>query len=86
VSGSAAPSLTGRDLAVLRAVAAGRCELSGRNSPVLTVDGRCFCDQLAAPRLTLAGLITPAGEHRAPATLTLAGRAVVAGAPTSSGR
>ena len=80
MSGSAASLLSRRDVALLRAIAAGRCELSGRNAPVLTVDGRCFCDQLAALRLTLAGLIAPAGERWAPAALTHAGRAAVAGA------
>ncbi len=57
-----------RDRAVLRAVAAGRCELSGE---CLRVDGLGCCDQFTGLRLTQAGLIaaidgaarlTPSGE------------------------
>ncbi|GLZ29417.1 hypothetical protein Lesp02_16070 [Lentzea sp. NBRC 105346] len=48
-------ALSHRDRAVLRAVAAGRCELSGRS---LLVDGMGCCDQFVGPRLTEAGLIS----------------------------
>lgn len=72
-----AVELSHRDAALLRAIAAGRCEVAGDGGLVLTVDGRCFCDQLAAPRLTGAGLIAPAGARRAPARLTAAGQAVL---------
>ncbi len=67
----------GRDVALLRAVAAGRCELLSGSLPVLWVDGRVFCDTGAALRLLQAGLLavpTP-GAGRAPARLTPAGRA-----------
>jgi hypothetical protein len=69
-------TLSNRDRAVLRAVAAGRCEVSG---DVLVVDGLCFCDQFACPRLTAAGLIT-ADAAPGPAQLTASGRALLAAA------
>jgi hypothetical protein len=63
-------TLTGRDRAILRAVATGHAEL-GIGS-VLYVDGRFCSDQAAAWRLTSAGLIAAAkgatGE-RVPAVL-----------------
>jgi hypothetical protein len=49
--------LTNRDRAVLRAVAAGRCEMSS-SSHALVVDGFCFSDQFTGIRLTQAGLIS----------------------------
>ena len=57
-----------RDRAVLRAVAAGRCQLAGA---CLVVDGLNCCDQFAGRRLSDAGLIkaTPG-----PAQLTPAGQ------------
>jgi hypothetical protein len=81
--GAAAPaaplstSLSRRDLAVLRAVAAGRCQMSGASGGSLTVDGLCCCDQFAAPRLTGAGLIAAAGPQPGPARLTASGRAAL---------
>jgi hypothetical protein len=74
--------LSGRDAALLRAVANGRCELEPGPMPVLYVDGRIFCDTAAAQRLVLAGLVA-APEHeplRVPARLTDAGRAELAAA------
>lgn len=56
-----APTLTFRDLAILRAVAAGSAELADGAGADLFLDGRCCCDQLAAHRLASAGLIAPAG-------------------------
>lgn len=53
-------SLTGRDRAILRAVARGNAELAGGAEPDLFIDGRCCCDQSAAHRLARAGLIAPA--------------------------
>ncbi len=70
-----------RDLALLRAVAAGRCELSRRGGLVLFVDGRCCCDQSAAHRLTREGFIAlerKVASDRVPAELTPAGRALLA--------
>jgi hypothetical protein len=69
--------LSGRDAALLRAVAGGRCELEPGPMPVLYVDGRIFCDTAAAQRLVLAGLVAAPEEERrrVPAQLTEAGRA-----------
>ena len=69
--------LSGRDAALLRAVAGGRCELEQGPMPILYVDGRMFCDTAAAQRLVLAGLVAaPERERRrVPARLTDAGRA-----------
>lgn len=71
-----ATPLSQRDRAVLRAVAAGRCEIAqtfGRN---LVIDGMWFTDQFAGPRLTQAGLII-AGPQGGPAQLTASGRALL---------
>lgn len=75
---SVAP-LTYRDRAVLRAVAAGRCEISAASGGVLVVDGLCFSDQFAGPRLTSAGLIAAAAGS-GPARLTPSGHALLAAA------
>jgi len=69
--------LSHRDLAVLQAVAAGRCEMSGACGGSLTVDGLCCCDQFVGPRRTTAGLIAAAGPQRGPARLTASGRALI---------
>ena len=50
-------TLSGRDRAILRAVAAGGAELALGAEPDLFLDGRCCCDQPAAHRLVRAGLI-----------------------------
>lgn len=64
--------LTPRDRAVLRAVAAGRCEFhAGR----LLVDGIGCCDQFIGRRLANAGLIA---AQPGPARLTESGRALIA--------
>jgi hypothetical protein len=77
--GTSTATLTGRDRAILRAVAAGGAELLIGAEPDLLLDGRCCCDQVAAHRLTHAGLIAPtltAGVgQRVPACLTPAGAA-----------
>lgn len=67
-------TLTHRDRAVLRAVAAGRCEISGSS---LLVDGLCCADQFAGLRLTSAGLIS---TRPGPAALTSAGYDMLAAA------
>ncbi|TCO53097.1 hypothetical protein [Actinocrispum wychmicini] len=64
-------SISYRDRAVLRAVAAGRCELAGE---CLRVDGIGCCDQFAGLRLTQAGLIAAADG---PARLTPTGEALL---------
>ena len=68
-------TISHRDRAVLRAVAAGRCEITGQ---CLRVDGLSCCDQFAAMRLAQAGLIT--GSEQEPARLTPSGQALLAAA------
>jgi hypothetical protein len=73
-------NLTGRDRALLRAVAAGRCDIAPGAVPDLRVDGRWFCDQPRAHALLAAGLLARAGTgaRGAPtAVLTRAGRAAL---------
>ena len=78
---TATEPLSGRDRALLRAVAAGRAELIGGCEPDLLIDGLCCCDQYAAHRLARAGLIRPAAPaaigQRVPAELTAAGAAAL---------
>jgi len=64
-------TLSGRDRAILRAVAAGGAELQLGSEPDLFFDGRCCCDQSAAHQLVRAGFI-------AAATLGLVGQRVTA--------
>ena len=71
-------SVSQRDRAVLRAVAAGRCHVSGGATVALLVDGLGCCDQFVGSRLTAAGLITVPGPRAEPARLTAAGRALLA--------
>ena len=71
-------TLSGRDRAILRAVAAGGAQLQLGSEPDLFLDGRCCCDQAAAHLLVRAGLI-------AAATLGLVGERVAA-AITPAGR
>jgi hypothetical protein len=70
-----AATLSHRDRAVLRAVAAGRCVVAGLQDAALRIDGLFFADQFAGPRLTAAGLITASAVG--PARLTPAGRAAL---------
>jgi hypothetical protein len=51
-------TLSGRDRAILRAVAAGGAQLRLGTEPDLFLDGRCCCDQSAAHHLVRAGLIS----------------------------
>jgi hypothetical protein len=71
--------LSHRDRAVLRAVAAGRCEISCATGCGMVVDGRFLSDQFAGPRLTAAGLIDT-GPQDGPARLTASGQALLAAA------
>jgi hypothetical protein len=71
------PNLTGRDRALLRAVAAGRCDIAPTGIPDLRVDGRWFCDQPRAYVLLAAGLLARADGAPATALLTSAGRAAL---------
>lgn len=69
--------LSGRDRAILRAVARGNAELAWGVEPDLFFDGLCCSDQAAAHRLANAGLIAPVTlcevGQRVPACLTTAG-------------
>jgi hypothetical protein len=74
-----------RALAMLRAVAAGRAQISRGSEPDLFVDGLPCCDQAAARALVHAGLVCPerlgpAGD-RVPAALTPAGFLLLASRP-----
>lgn len=72
--------LNGRDRALLRAIAAGRCEFRGGCEAVLLVDGLACTDFAAARRLIDAGLVTPPVVQvpLAPASLSPAGRSSLA--------
>ena len=74
MSGEQPLQICGRDRAVLRAVAAGRCELSPDCEPVLIVDGVRYADSGVAKRLIAAGLVVKP-VNSAVAQLTPAGRA-----------
>jgi hypothetical protein len=67
----------GRDRAVLRAVAAGRCQLRAGCEPLLVVDGVGCADSAVARRLIAAGLLAPPTRSAARAELTIAGRAAL---------
>ncbi|GAB3476475.1 hypothetical protein [Amycolatopsis cihanbeyliensis] len=76
---------TARTLAILRAVAAGRVQLTRGSEPDLFVDGMACCDQFTAHLLVHDGLIAPAPWPEAaaslvPAVLTEAGSAVLTAA------
>jgi hypothetical protein len=79
--GTGTSRLNGRDRAVLRAVAAGRCRLGAGWQPVLLVDGLVCADSGAGRRLVAAGLIDPPDPARplGPASVTALGRRVLAG-------
>jgi hypothetical protein len=80
--------LNHRALAMLRAVDAGRAELSYSQEPDLFIDGVPCCDQFTAHALAHDGLIEPAYTanigQRVPATLTAAGAAAIAPAPAAA--
>jgi hypothetical protein len=71
-------TLSGRDRAILRAVAAGGAEITLGVEPDLFFDGLCCCDQSAAHYLVRADLIGSATlglvGQRVAAVLTSAGR------------
>jgi hypothetical protein len=68
-------TLSGRDRALLRAVATGRCTLGNGWQPVLLIDGLACTDSAAGHRLVAAGLINPPDPDRAlaPAIITSLG-------------
>lgn len=67
----------GRDRAVLRAVAAGRCQLRAGCEPLLLVDGVACADSGVARRLIGAGLVAAPVGVADRARLTGAGHAVL---------
>ncbi|WP_158850812.1 hypothetical protein [Saccharothrix deserti] len=74
--------LNHRARALLRAIGAGRAEVTRSSEPDLKVDGLLCCDQVTAHELAHAGLVRPAqpetSEPWVRAELTPAGRAVLA--------
>ena len=72
-----ATALTPRDRAVLRAVRAGRCLLSGAAGVRLTVDGLGCSDQFVGQRLVVAGYLAAPGPVPGPAQLTASGLALL---------
>lgn len=80
--------VTSRALAMLRAVAAGRAEMSCSVEPDLFVDGLACCDQATAHALAHQHLIAPARPgivgRRVPVRLTEAGCHLVARSPEAA--
>ena len=74
------PRLSGRDRAVLRAIAADRCTVADDTCHSLTIDGLCFCEQFAGVRLADAGLVEASGPAPLRPHLTEAGRSLLAAA------
>ncbi|GAA4851295.1 hypothetical protein GCM10025787_38090 [Saccharopolyspora rosea] len=73
--------LNQRERSTLRAVAAGRVEMTSGSEPDLFVDGLCYSDQATAHGLVHKGLLKP-GSYRGPrasAVLTDIGRAMLNG-------
>ena len=73
--------LTHRAMAMLKAVADGRAQMSCSCEPDLFIDGFACCDQMTAHALARGGYLRPAVENatgRVPAELTEAGRAALA--------
>ncbi|MEV6879252.1 hypothetical protein [Amycolatopsis sp. NPDC051128] len=83
-------TLNRRALAMLRAVGAGRAELTCSCEPDLRIDGLPCCDQATAHELARAGLIRPAGGpvvavgQWTRAELTADGRLALAGTPAAA--
>ncbi|WP_410574445.1 hypothetical protein [Amycolatopsis sp. cmx-4-61] len=78
-------AIAGRTEALLLAVAAGRCGISGGSEPDLFVDNLPFCDQYTAHAVCHAGLVHAVErvsiDRRTRAELTAEGRAVLASLP-----
>ncbi len=70
-------TMSGRERALLRAVAAGRCQFRGGCEPVLLVDGMACADWSVARRLVESGLLESPDLRvpLAPARLTETGQA-----------
>ena len=80
--------LTHRTRAILRAVGAGRVQISLSCEPDMFVDGLACCDQVIARGLAHAGLVRPARPgsvgQRVPAVLTPRGADRLAAEPTAA--
>ena len=78
------PAVNHRVLAMLRAVAAGRAQLTCSAEPDLFVDGVPCCDQFTAHVLAHEGLVRPdqpgSPGQLVPAVLTRSGHELVTGA------
>lgn len=74
-------AVCGRDRAVLRAVAANRCQLRAGCEPLLLIDGVACADSGVARRLMAAGLIAAPVAVAERARLTAAGRAALGAVP-----
>ncbi|HTK65075.1 MAG TPA: hypothetical protein VL595_21990 [Pseudonocardia sp.] len=70
-------TLSYRDRAILKAIANGRCTVSGSHASTLTIDGLRCADQFVGPRLADAGLIVTDGQRPNRAELTETGRALL---------
>jgi hypothetical protein len=81
MTSAGAATLSGRDRALLRAVATGRCTLGSGWQPVLLVDGLACTDSDAGHRLVAAGLINPPDPDHShvPARITSLGWRSLAG-------
>jgi hypothetical protein len=81
-----AEGLNHRALSMLRAVVAGRAQISCSSEPDLFIDGVPCCDQYLAHTLAHEGLIEPAHQGAVgtlvPAALTVAGEAALS--PTTA--
>ncbi|KAA9165029.1 hypothetical protein FPZ12_006800 [Amycolatopsis acidicola] len=75
-------------MAILRAAAAGRVEMTCSCEPDLYVDGLACCDQTTGRLLAHAGLIRPARPgslgQRVPVRLTAAGHAALQATPEAA--
>lgn len=82
------PAVNHRALAMLRAVAAGRAQVTCSTEPDLFVDGVPCCDQFTAHALAHEGLVRPGlpgtPGQRVPAVLTRAGLALLADAQAAA--
>jgi hypothetical protein len=81
-------ALNNRAISMLRAVVAGRAQISCSSEPDLFIDNMPCCDQYTAHMLAHAGLIEPASEggvgELVPAQLTTDGEAALSPAPAAA--
>lgn len=81
-------ALSCRVLAMLRAIAVGRAEMTCSSEPDLFIDGLACCDQSTAHALAHHGLIRPARPDligkRVPVRLTAAGYDLVTATPDAA--